>query len=144
MKYLRRKRPGLKVLYWFFFPLTLGLKQFQLGSRITDVIIISIYIFRLCTKKCNNGQLKIFHCPLKMKCFWWNLCKTKYHCSNLSVTELASDVWWQERRESCHPFIRRNQTKMTLRLLFPYIILKRFQVKISNKSFQRKSQIIIK
>lgn len=52
----------------FFFP-ALGLKRFQLGPRITDVIIISIYIFRLCTKKCNNGQLSIFHCPLKAKCF---------------------------------------------------------------------------
>lgn len=139
MKCLRRKRPGLKVLYWFF-SCTLGLKWFQLGPSIPDVIIISIYIFRLCTKKRNNRQLNIFCCPLKMKCFWWNLWKTKDHCSNLSITELSSVVWWRERRESCQPFTQRNQTKMTLRFLFPSIILKRFQVLISNKSPQ--SQII--
>lgn len=137
---LRRKRPGLRVLYWFFSP-ALGLKWFQLGSSITDVIIISIYIFRLCTKKCNNGQLNTFHCPLKTKCFWWNLCKTKDQCSNLSITELSLDVWWRERRESCQPFTQRNQTKMTWRFLFHSVILKKSHVKISNKFLQRKSQI---
>lgn len=123
-----------------FFP-RLGLKWFQLGPTITDVFIISIYIFRLCSKKCNERQQNVLHCLLRTKHFWWNLCRTKNQCSNLSVTELSLDVWWWERRESCQPFTQRNQTKMTFRLLFPSTILKRFQVKISNQSLQRKSHI---
>lgn len=139
MKCLRRKT-RVKGFVLIFSP-RLGLKWFQLGPSITDVIITSIYIFRLCTKKCNNGQRNVFHCLLRTKRFWWNLCRTKDRHSNLSVTELSLDGWWWERRASCQPFTQRNQTKMTLRLLFPSTILKRLQVKISNQSLQRKSHI---